>query len=58
MKKMMSLSLLLLLGLSRSVTAAENRVTPKDFIIDRSGRAPDLGALEAGKPVPHYGPRQ
>jgi len=22
-----------------------------------SGRAPDLGALEAGQPVPHYGPR-
>ena len=22
-----------------------------------SGRAPDIGALEAGKPVPHYGPR-
>jgi hypothetical protein len=24
---------------------------------DHSGRAPDLGALEAGKPEPHYGPR-
>ena|SRR2546425_599371 len=24
---------------------------------DFSGRAPDLGALESGKPVPHYGPR-
>jgi hypothetical protein len=23
-----------------------------------AGAAPDLGALEAGKPVPHYGPRQ
>jgi len=22
-----------------------------------AGSAPDLGALEAGKPVPHYGPR-
>ena len=22
-----------------------------------AGRAPDLGALETGKPVPHYGPR-
>jgi hypothetical protein len=22
-----------------------------------SGRAPDLGALEIGAPVPHYGPR-
>jgi hypothetical protein len=24
---------------------------------DFSGRAPDLGALETGQPVPHYGPR-
>ena len=23
---------------------------------DFAGRAPDLGALETGKPVPHYGP--
>jgi hypothetical protein len=23
-----------------------------------AGSAPDLGALEVGKPVPHYGPRQ
>jgi hypothetical protein len=22
-----------------------------------SGRAPDIGALETGKPLPHYGPR-
>jgi hypothetical protein len=22
-----------------------------------NGRAPDLGALEVGQPVPHYGPR-
>jgi hypothetical protein len=22
-----------------------------------TGRAPDLGALESGKPSPHYGPR-
>ena len=22
-----------------------------------TGRAPDLGALESGRPVPHYGPR-
>ena len=25
---------------------------------DFTGRAPDLGALEVGRPVPHYGPRQ
>jgi hypothetical protein len=24
---------------------------------DHLGRAPDLGALEAGRPAPHYGPR-
>ena len=24
---------------------------------DFTGRAPDLGALEVGKPSPHYGPR-
>jgi len=24
---------------------------------DFAGRAPDLGALETGKPIPHYGPR-
>lgn len=24
---------------------------------DFAGRAPDLGALETGKPAPHYGPR-
>jgi hypothetical protein len=24
---------------------------------DHAGRAPDLGALEVGKPLPHYGPR-
>ncbi|MBM3758830.1 MAG: hypothetical protein FJW36_01150 [Acidobacteria bacterium] len=24
---------------------------------DHTGRAPDLGALEVGKPMPHYGPR-
>ena len=23
-----------------------------------TGRAPDLGALEVGRPLPHYGPRQ
>jgi hypothetical protein len=25
---------------------------------DFTGRGPDLGALEAGRPVPHYGPRE
>ena len=24
---------------------------------DFAGKAPDLGALESGKPEPHYGPR-
>jgi hypothetical protein len=45
------------------------RLKPGSAAIDRgvdlptitdgfSGKAPDLGALEAGKPVPHYGPRR
>jgi hypothetical protein len=25
---------------------------------DASGNAPDLGALELGRPMPHYGPRE
>ena len=25
---------------------------------DFTGRAPDLGAYEAGRPMPHYGPRE
>ncbi len=44
------------------------RLRPGSAAIDRGavianvtdgygGRAPDLGALEAGQPVPHYGPR-
>jgi len=44
------------------------RLRPGSAAIDRgqvipnvndgfSGRAPDLGALEAGQPLPHYGPR-
>jgi hypothetical protein len=45
------------------------RIKPGSAAVDRgvamptisdgfAGAAPDLGALEAGKPVPHYGPRQ
>ena len=44
------------------------RIKPDSAAVDRgialptvtdgfAGRAPDLGALEAGKPTPHYGPR-
>ena len=44
------------------------RLKPASAAVDRgvrlpnvtdgfSGRAPDLGALEVGKPSPHYGPR-
>jgi hypothetical protein len=44
------------------------RLKPDAIAIDRgvrlpnvndgfAGRAPDLGALETGRPVPHYGPR-
>ena len=44
------------------------RLKPKSAAVDKgevlpnitdglTGRAPDLGALELGRPVPHYGPR-
>ena len=44
------------------------RLRPNSAAVDRgivlpnvneefTGRAPDLGALETGKPVPHFGPR-
>lgn len=39
---------------SKAVDAALRLPTVND---DFTGRAPDLGALEAGKPAPHYGPR-
>jgi hypothetical protein len=39
-------------------SAAVDRGTPLPNITDGfNGRAPDLGALEAQQPVPHYGPR-
>ena len=39
-------------------SAAVDRGTPLAGITDGfSGTAPDLGALEVGKPLPHYGPR-
>jgi hypothetical protein len=48
--------------------AADFRLRPGSAAVDRgielpnitdgfSGRAPDLGALEVGKPLPIYGPR-
>ena len=47
--------------------ASNDKVTAGEFIVDPptlpnvndnfTGRAPDLGALESGRPVPHYGPR-
>jgi hypothetical protein len=39
---------------SRAVDAGERIPTVNDGF---TGRAPDLGALEVGKPVPQYGPR-
>jgi hypothetical protein len=39
---------------SKAVDAAERLPTVNETF---SGSAPDLGALEAGQPVPHYGPR-
>ena len=39
-------------------SAAVDRGTALAGITDGfSGTAPDLGALEVGKPLPHYGPR-
>jgi hypothetical protein len=43
----------------RPGSAAIDRGTPLPTVTDGfSGIAPDLGALEAGAPVPHYGPRE
>ncbi|MCW5963179.1 MAG: right-handed parallel beta-helix repeat-containing protein [Bryobacterales bacterium] len=39
---------------SKAVDAGQRIATVND---DFAGTAPDLGALEAGKPAPHYGPR-
>jgi hypothetical protein len=39
---------------SKAVDAGVALPTVND---DFSGRAPDLGALEVGRPAPHYGPR-
>ena len=39
---------------SKAVDAGVRIPTVND---DFSGEAPDLGALEAGRPAPHYGPR-
>ena len=39
-------------------SAAVDRGTPLPNVTDGfGGRAPDLGALEVGAAVPHYGPR-
>ena len=37
-------------------TIYEARFVLGEIVVDTS-RAPDLGAYEAGRPVPHYGPR-
>jgi hypothetical protein len=39
---------------SKAIDAGERLPTIND---DFSGTGPDLGALEAGQPLPHYGPR-
>ena len=42
----------------RAGSAAVDRGTRLPTVTDRfTGAAPDLGALEVGLPVPHYGPR-
>ncbi len=41
----------------RPKSAAVDAGTPLPNVTDGfAGRAPDLGALEVGQPVPHYGP--
>jgi hypothetical protein len=39
---------------SKAVDAGDRIPTVND---DFAGNAPDLGALEVGRPEPHYGPR-
>jgi hypothetical protein len=39
---------------SKAVDAGQRIPTIND---DFNGKGPDLGALEVGKPLPHYGPR-
>jgi hypothetical protein len=39
---------------SKAVDAGERLPTIND---EFSGAGPDLGALEVGQPLPHYGPR-
>ena len=42
----------------RPESAAMDRGTSLAGITEGfSGKAPDLGALELGRPLPHYGPR-
>ena len=38
--------------------AVDAGVTLSGINDDFTGRAPDLGAYELGRPIPHYGPRQ
>ena len=42
----------------KSGSAAVDKGTPLPNVTEAfAGRAPDLGALEVGAPLPHYGPR-
>jgi hypothetical protein len=42
----------------KSASAAVDKGTPLPSVTDGfAGRAPDLGALEVGAALPHYGPR-
>jgi hypothetical protein len=43
--------------LKSGANAVDAGVTIPTVNEDHTGRAPDLGALEVGKPMPHYGPR-
>jgi len=43
--------------LKSNAVAVDRGVALPNVNEDFKGRAPDLGALEVGKPLPHYGPR-
>ncbi len=44
-------------GLKAGSVAIDKGIALPNVTTDISGSAPDLGALEFGKPAPHYGPR-
>jgi hypothetical protein len=45
------------LALKPGSNAVDKGVVVPNIVSDFVGNAPDLGAYESGKPLPHYGPR-